>query len=277
MRNFFDATDIAPGYSFNEEIINNIKDSTVIAIHSDPYSSRYWCQRKFMCKENSRPIVAVDCLEDIEDRRFPYAANIPGIHIHLEYKAEPDKRDLLRILVATLLETIRFYYSKILLNEYKNTNWIPKKSVIISRPPEVGDITNILKKNKTNFKFIKTPIIYPEPPVYNEELSFFKDLQVNCFTPLNYNTINLLGKRIGISISDPSSEELLKIGQNDSHLIQVSQDLSKHLLAKGAVLLYGGDLREDGFTDYIFLGYALYSSAPYILWSFVKKVCGCAL
>lgn len=253
MRNFFDATDIAPGYKFDDEIIGHIKDSTVVAIHSDPYSSRYWCQREILCaKEFYRPIVAVDCLKNLEDRRFPYGANIPGIHIHLEDHAQPDKKDLLRILVASLLETVRFYYSKLLLNEYKNTNWIPKNSIIISRPPEVGDMSKILKKNKNGFRFLKKPIIYPDPPVYDEELIFFKDLQINCYTPLNYKAIDLLGKKIGVSISDPSKEELLKIGQNSLHLIQFSQDLAKYLLAKGAELVYGGDLRENGFTDYIF-------------------------
>lgn len=253
MRNFFDATDIAPGYKFDDEIIGHIKDSTVVAIHSDPYSSRYWCQREILCaKEFHRPIVAVDCLENLEDRRFPYSANIPGIRIHLEDQAQPDKKDLLRILVASVLETVRFYYSKLLLSEYQNTNWIPKNSIIISRPPEVGDISKILKKNKNSFRFLKMPIIYPDPPVYDEELFFFKDLQINCFTPLNYRTIDLLGKKIGVSISEPSNEELLKIGQNSLHLIQFSQDLAKHLLAKGTALVYGGDLRENGFTDYIF-------------------------
>lgn len=252
MRNFFDATDIAPGYKFDDEIIGHIKDSTVVAIHSDPYSSRYWCQREILCaKEFHRPLVAVDCLEILEDRRFPYGANIPGIHIHLEDHAQPNKKDLLRILVASLLETVRFYYSKLLLNEYKNIKWIPKNSIIISRPPEVGDISKILKKNKKGFRFLKEPIIYPDPPVYDEELILFKDLQINCFTPLNYRTTDLLGKKIGVSISDPSKEELLKIGQKSLHLIQFSQDLAKHLLAKGSVLVYGGDLREYGFTGYI--------------------------
>ena len=49
MRNFFDAMDIAPGYNFDSEITGHIKESTVIAIHSDSYSSRYWCQREIMC------------------------------------------------------------------------------------------------------------------------------------------------------------------------------------------------------------------------------------
>lgn len=48
MKTFFDATNIAPGYNFDKEIVGHIKKSTIIAIHSDIYSSRYWCQLEIM-------------------------------------------------------------------------------------------------------------------------------------------------------------------------------------------------------------------------------------
>lgn len=80
MRSFFDAPDIAPGYKFCDEIEGHIKESTVISIHSDSYSSRYWCQREIIsAKDMKRPIVAVDCLSVYEDRRFTYSANIPAM------------------------------------------------------------------------------------------------------------------------------------------------------------------------------------------------------
>jgi hypothetical protein len=222
MRNFFDATDIAPGYQFDNEIIDHIKESTIIAIHSDPYSSRYWCQREILCaKENHRPIVAVDCLEEFEDRRFPHAANIPGVHVNIEEGTEPEKKDLLRIVSVALLETVRFYYAK---------------------------ITN----NYNSIHCLKKSVVYPEPPIYEEELAFFKNFGIEFFTPLLFNPINIHGKSIGISISDPSDEELIEIGHGSYHLIHLSQDLARHFLARGAILVYGGDLRENGFTDFIF-------------------------
>ena len=46
MSRFFDTNDIAPGYKFDDEIVNNIKDSSIIIINSDIYSTRYWCQRE---------------------------------------------------------------------------------------------------------------------------------------------------------------------------------------------------------------------------------------
>ncbi len=244
MNRFFDATDIAPAYKFNEEILNNIKDSTLIAIHSDPYSSRYWCQKEIMfAKENERPIIAVDLLEEFEDRRFPYASNIPGVHICAD--KDIGDFDLYRILSAALLETIHFFYAKKVLCEYQKTGLISKDATIVARPPELSDIKKVLKEK------IKE-IVYPEPPVYEEESFLFKELDVEVKTLLSSDELCLKNKNIGISISDPTEEELLNIGQTASHLHLLSQDVARHLLARKSTLIYGGDLRAGGFTEFLF-------------------------
>jgi hypothetical protein len=251
MKNFFDATDIAAGYRFDHEIIGHIKESTIIAIHSDLYSSRYWCQREILCaKENNRPIIAVDTLEEFEDRRFPFASNIPGIHVHIHKKST--EKDMLRILSLALLETVRFFYSELLLKEYKNAGWFEPDAVIQSRPPEVSDIEKIMFCSGNDIQCKYKSLVYPEPPLYAEELNFLSNLGININTPLTSDLVSLLNKTIGISISDPSVEELICIGQDRKYLIQLSQDMARHLLARNATLIYGGDLRPDGFTQYIF-------------------------
>ncbi len=251
MRNFFDASDIAPGYKFDDEIIGNIKKSSFIAIHSDSYSSRYWCQREILCaKEYNRPIIAVDTLEEFEDRSFPFASNVPGVHVHVD--GEPTEKDILRILSSTLLETVRFFYSKLLLEQYKIAGWIGRDVEISSRPPEVSDIEKIFDNKKGAILSKHKFIVYPEPPVYTEELSFLSKLGIILSTPLTYDSWLLNDKNIGISISDPSTEEIINIRQDNTHLAHLSQDIARHLLARGATVIYGGDLRKDGFTEYIF-------------------------
>lgn len=251
MQNFFDATDIAAGYKFDEEIIRYIKKSTIVAIHSDLYSSRYWCQREILsAKEHDRPIIAVDTLEEYEDRRFPFATNIPGVHVDID--DNPSKKDLLRILSSTLLETLRFFYSKLLLEQYKRFFCIDEDTEIRSRPPEVSDIEKIFFLDGSSIKCKYKSIIYPEPPLYAEELNFLSKLGIKVSTPLTADICSLRGKRIGISISDPSEEELISIGQDCNHLAQLSQDIARHILAREAVLIYGGDLRPNGFTKFLF-------------------------
>lgn len=251
MRNFFDATDIAQGYKFEEEIVNHIKDSTLISIHSDSYSSRYWCQRELIsAKELNRPIIVVDTLHDFEDRRFPFASNVPGVHIHVE--SEPVKIDLLKILSATLLETLRFFYSKRLLTHYQNIGWFDQDVIICSRPPDISDLSILLDSSEDHIKRKFKKIIYPEPPLFSEELMFLSRLGIEMSTPLKLMTNFVSGYKVGISVSEPSISELVNIGQDTFHLVKLSQDIARYILSNGATVIYGGDLRENGFTEFIF-------------------------
>lgn len=57
----------------------------------------------------------------------------------------------------------------------------------------------------------------------------------------------LRGKRIAISISE--SEQLNKLGYSDIHLKDAMIEFARHLLIQGATLVYGGDLRNGGYTE----------------------------
>ena len=73
------------------------------------------------------------------------------------------------------------------------------------------------------------------------------------YTPLTKEKFNLEKKNIGISISVPEKENLENIGQREEYLTELSQELAKYLLAIEATLVYGGDLRKDGFTENLIL------------------------
>lgn len=251
MRSFFDAPDIAAGYKFCDEIEGHIKESTVIAIHSDSYSSRYWCQREIIYAKNMmRPIVAVDCLSAYEDRRFTYSTNIPAIHVGAKDIAS--KEILLKILSFALLETIRLNYNMLLLEAYKDCAWLANNTILIPRPPEAADVLGLIKEELGDYKVPCKCIVYPEPAVYTEEHHLFHKLKIKTTTPLNFDSDNFLGLSVGLSISAPPQEELTEIGQDSCHLKLLSQELAKHLLARKIKLIYGGDLRPDGFTKFIF-------------------------
>jgi hypothetical protein len=57
-------------------------------------------------------------------------------------------------------------------------------------------------------------------------------------------------KAIGISIS--GSQDMEALGLAEEHLRDAMAEVARHLLAMGARLVYGGDLREDGFTELLF-------------------------
>jgi hypothetical protein len=56
----------------------------------------------------------------------------------------------------------------------------------------------------------------------------------------------LKGASIALSISE--SPDLQKLGLATEHMIDAAVEIARQCLALGATLLYGGDLRPDGFT-----------------------------
>lgn len=57
-------------------------------------------------------------------------------------------------------------------------------------------------------------------------------------------------KTVAISISE--SSDMPALGLDDEHLRDAMAEIARHLLALGARLIYGGDLRQHGFSDLLF-------------------------
>jgi len=250
MKHFFDATDIGIGNDFEDEITEHLKESTVIAICSDDYSSRYWCQREILAaKEYSCPIVGIDLFESGEDRRFPLSSNIPIIRINPDGVEDYTEESILKILKFALVETIRFHYATALLTRAQAANWIPSNAEISARPPEAAGLHYARKRANAGNQPLN--FAYPEPTIYPEELQHLKELNCICFTPLSFNSKALSGHTIGLSISDPSIESLESIGHPKQYHQLLAQDIARHLLASAATLVYGGDFRPKGITEFL--------------------------
>lgn len=245
MNRFFDSDEISPGYRFDQEIEGHIKESTLLAIESDAYASRYWCQREILlAKRHDRPIVVVDCLDDYEDRIFPAASNVPCVHIPSSVPIS--ERDILRILSAAIIETVRYSYSMQCLDAYKAAGWIDEDCQLTARPPEIRQVLQYKKRGVKK-------VCYPEPPIYSIEADWHGELDMQAFTPLwnPFEKDSLSDERIGVSISDVPGEAYSGHHVHADHLIRLAQDMCRHLLARSATLIYGGDLRPGGFTEFI--------------------------
>lgn len=58
----------------------------------------------------------------------------------------------------------------------------------------------------------------------------------------------LNNKKVAISVS--INEDLEKIGFSEQHLNDISIEIARYIIANDGTALYGGDLRENGFTYY---------------------------
>lgn len=219
-------------YGFNEkkEIISTTSALKIFLSHA---------------KEFERPIIEIDLIDKAMDRKFPFAGNVPVVRVDI-IDDKVEEGDLYRILENIMIETIRFNYVDKKLELLKLE--IPGRVKKMCRPPEMIDMPKLIKKGEDiELKYDK--IIYPDPPIYSEEIEFLKKLGIEIYTPIEYGKDKLFGKKVGISISDPEINELKSSGQNKVHLSKLSQYVANYVLGRGATLIYGGDLRKNGYTE----------------------------
>jgi hypothetical protein len=58
--------------------------------------------------------------------------------------------------------------------------------------------------------------------------------------------------QMAIAISISESDDLAVLGLAEEHLRDAITEISRHMLAMGARLIYGGDLRDNGYTKLLF-------------------------
>lgn len=229
LNSFYDANDILDGYSFGDQIKENLKKSLLIILETSTYSDREWCRiEAIVGKENYVPTVVVSLFNGVIPRTFPYLGNTPKIRFDGSWD------DVLCLLLRTTLDK---YYEEIYLENFSQAN-----SKVIPMMPEFINIGGVDGVNQ---------ILYPEPPLGNEELELVK----RQFPTITFNTPSqifaasrfLEGKNVAISISE--SPDSLSLGIGKAMFEDLSVELARHLLVSGAHLVYGGDLRPGGFTE----------------------------
>jgi len=229
LNSFYDANDILDGYSFGDQITENLKKSLLIILETSTYSDREWCRiEAIIGKENYVPTVVVSLFNGMIPRTFPYLGNTPKIRFDANWD------EVICLLLRTALDK---YYEERYLENFSQAN-----SKVIPMMPEFINIGKVDGVNQ---------ILYPEPPLGNEELEVVK----RQFPTITFNTPSqifaasrfLEGKNVAISISESPDSSSLGIGK--AMFENLSVELARHLLVSGAYLVYGGDLRPGGFTE----------------------------
>lgn len=229
LNSFYDANDIIDGYSFGDQIEEHVKKSLLVILETSTYSDREWCRMETIVgKEYHVPTVVVSLFNGTIPRTFPYMGNTPKIRFDNNWD------EVVSLLLRTALDR---YYEERYLEKFKQPD-----SKIIPMMPEfinIGKIDGVKQ------------ILYPEPPLGNEELEVVK----RQFPTIAFNTPSqffsdsrfLDGKNVAISISESPDASTFGIGK--AMFEDLSVELARHLLISGAHLVYGGDLRPGGFTE----------------------------
>jgi hypothetical protein len=183
---FFDTVDIADGYEFEKQIESNITDSAFVVFHTDEYSAREWCRIEVLiAKRNKCSIVVVHDIKKGEKRAFPYLGNTPTITIRNK------KKDCFyEIVDLTLHQVINKYFQNELLASFVNL-FATKGTdfVTITTPPELFNFIDFFKQKSSKIQSLV--VLYPEPPLGNEELRMLNELDkdVKFITPILLPTV----------------------------------------------------------------------------------------
>lgn len=227
---FYDVNDIVDGFRFDKQIESAIKDSLLIVLFTNTYSSREWCRRELLtAKKYQIPAIAVFMVNGDIDRVFPYIGNIPSTIYN------GDWRPVLNLLFRTALDQ---YHELLLLDRLSDEG----TSVLPFSPEAFSlSIVDVAKKK----------VLYPEPPLGPEEIEILQAIRPDTkfYTPMQYlaKDVDLKGKKVAISVSE--SDNFESLGLSQAILKDLTVELSRHILIAKGRMVYGGDLRQEGYTE----------------------------
>jgi hypothetical protein len=91
---FFDANDLQPGADWANALIEKASTSALLALRTDLYPSREWCQREVLtAKRHGMPIVILDAISYAEERGSFLMDHVPRVPIRYE-TPEWNRRDI---------------------------------------------------------------------------------------------------------------------------------------------------------------------------------------
>ncbi|WP_109316745.1 toll/interleukin-1 receptor domain-containing protein [Pseudovibrio ascidiaceicola] len=166
LSSFFDVNDIPAGLPFDQVILHSVKNSAMISIHTDTYSSREWCRKEVIeAKRHHVPLVVANCLVDTDQRAFPYIGNVPVIRL------DPDEKHRIALVIGHLLDEVlkgfvwRCHVCIMKRKADQNTIFIPRTPELLSLAtlpqPEGGQLIKI---------------VHPDPPIAAEEKLLFDQI-----------------------------------------------------------------------------------------------------
>jgi hypothetical protein len=163
LASFFDVHDIPAGLRFNKVILQMVKVSAVVAIHTDSYSSREWCRREIIeAKRCNAPLVVANCISDLDERSFPYMGNVPVVRM------DPAAADRIDYIVSRLLdEVLKDFLWRCRVELAKPA--VSEDVVFLPRPPELISLAGLPKPGEGT-------LVYPDPPIGAEEQRLFEEI-----------------------------------------------------------------------------------------------------
>jgi hypothetical protein len=172
LRQFFDASDLQPGRNWEEELRRQAASSALLALRTDLYASRAWCQREMLiAKRAGMPIVILDSLGRGEERGSFLMDHLPRIPVHGvdSSLSKADIRRGLNLLVDECLKRAIWDVQRSLAvnrSELKISWWAPHAPELVTLSHWLGEraADGITVLGDGDLR-----ILHPDPPLGPDE------------------------------------------------------------------------------------------------------------
>jgi hypothetical protein len=160
---FFDVHDIPAGLRFSKVLLQQVRVSAVVAVHTDSYSSREWCRREIIeAKRWNVPLVVANSISDLDERGFPYMGNVPIVRM------DPRKANRIPAVIGRLLdEVLKDFLWRCRVELVKSV--ANAGTIFVPRAPELISLVGLPPTQELP----QPTIIYPDPPLSAEEERLF--------------------------------------------------------------------------------------------------------
>lgn len=265
LADFFDAQDIQAGSNWAETLRAEAAGAALLMVRTDLYAGREWTQAEVLtAKVNAMPVVGMYALRDGEERGSFLLDHVPtvtcdvrepiaGIDSALDRLADEALKNVLWKSQSSYLEDDGFDWRP--ANSPEPATLIPWLAEHQAEQPEDGHIW----------------VIHPDPPLQTPELGTLEQLcrlagyrgDVDILTPRTFAQrggvmragqdpdVVALGALDGakVALSASESADLGRLGLTEYHCRLVVAEVGRAIMLAGGVVVYGGDLREDGYTQ----------------------------
>ncbi len=178
MKSFFDAVDIPAGSKWADVLDESSGRMAMLAIQTDAYATRPWCQREVLnVKDRCIPVVVLNAIENGEKRSFPYLGNTPTVRWN---SGDPNRFE--QVLGVLLREVLRNAFFKERVYALMDLYRVPPEHVVLASYPELLTALRLLNEGQWQPGDL---VIYPDPPIAREELARLAafEPQVRLITP----------------------------------------------------------------------------------------------
>ena len=173
LRAYFDAADLQPGVDWEQELRSQAASSALLAVRTDLYASREWCQREFLvAKRAGMPIVTLNGVCRAEERGSFLMDHVPSVGYRQadENLRQASVEEALNLLVDTALTRALWGLQQEMLRQI-GFDWTP-----LHAPEPVTVLPWLLENRQRATEEGPLLIMHPDPPLGPEERKALSEL-----------------------------------------------------------------------------------------------------